>query len=432
MISIYIYNGLNLKIITIRPDLMNNFSFEDDLGFKITSDIINVINEIDGLTNLDNVVKNICDKYDENYDDILNSLINMINTYPWLNLSGEPKKFKPEILGDGNTQYPMKIIIELTDFCNYYCKHCYNDSNNKNNTFIDSNKLIKVFEGLRNKGVTFIELMGGEPLTHPDIDKIVDFFCNEFDMVSIVSNGSLLGKHVETFKNYSNLMLQLTLNSIEPKYHDWFCGVDGQFNIVKNNIKKACDAGLHVTVSLNITNKNVNKFEEVANLAHDLGAKAFKTGTVLKTGRATDDLIYKDDKDIIRRINILADKFEENFIDRQSENVHDDNVNRTNCGIATTQLTISPKGDIALCEIPVEQINLGNIFNDNVDNLMSSISYCNYQNFQEPNHTYCGDCEFVYVCRYCTCIGLQQYFKLGDKCKWGSSEEVQKYIKQLI
>jgi MoaA/NifB/PqqE/SkfB family radical SAM enzyme len=222
------------------------------------------------------------------------------------------------------------------------------------------------------------------------------------------------------------------LNSSTPEFHDWFCGVCGQFEIVKDNIKCGVDQDLDITVSMVITSYNIDQMYFVAKLAKDLGASSFKTGTILSVGRATDDLIYIDDQDIIRRTNNIADKFEEGFIFKQPEHVHDNDVDRVNCGVGCSQITVSPAGDLKFCEIQVAGVNFGNILNENPDVLFNNLSCSGYHNFQEPVKDLCGECEFFNDCRYCVVKGLQHYLEIGNKCNWGSHPETQKYIKTIM
>jgi MoaA/NifB/PqqE/SkfB family radical SAM enzyme len=102
--------------------------------------------------------------------------------------------------------------IELTNHCNYSCRHCYNDSKPENNEFIDTNELIGFLNYIEEFD-PIIELTGGEPLSHPDIRKIIDYCCKNFETVNIITNGSMTKKHDDFISKYNNLTLLISLYS---------------------------------------------------------------------------------------------------------------------------------------------------------------------------------------------------------------------------
>jgi sulfatase maturation enzyme AslB (radical SAM superfamily) len=134
---------------------------------------------------LRDVVKKLVYKYDEKYDEVLEGIKGLIDDYNCFEVKNTPGEVDTLFIGSEKYQYPFKINVELTDFCNFHCRHCYNNSNNKNRNFIDTTALINTFKGFNEKGVSVIELMGGEPLAHPDIDKIVKFCCENFNSVNV-------------------------------------------------------------------------------------------------------------------------------------------------------------------------------------------------------------------------------------------------------
>ncbi|MDR2545025.1 MAG: radical SAM protein [Methanobrevibacter sp.] len=426
----YVHQGSNTNFIRYSSKLVKDRD-DDPLNLTVSKDIVKIIKEFDGVTNLRDVVKKLVYKYDEDYDEVLKGIKGLIDSYNCFRVKDTPVDVDTLFIGGEDYQYPFAIDIELTDFCNFDCKHCYNDSHRENREFIDVDALINSFNGFDKKGVSSITLTGGEPLSHPDIGKIVEFCCEKFNNVGMITNGSLLNKHIYTLKSYSNLSLQVTLNSSTPKFHDWFCGVDGQFEIVKDNIKNGVENGLNITVLMIVTPYNIDEIYSVARLAKDLGVSSFRIGKVLLNGRATDDLIYDNVSDLLERRKKIADKFEDGFVLKETEHAYEE-VNRVNCGVGSSQITVSPTGNIGLCQIQVDGISFGNILNENPDDIFNNLSGCAYHNLQEPVKELCGDCKFFNDCRFCVVIGLQHYFELGDECRWGSNPETQKYIKTLL
>ena len=99
----------------------------------------------------------------------------------------------------------MPILhLHLTDHCNLNCRGCDNFSPLAPETFAD----IVVFEKdckkmgeLSNSHIQEVQLLGGEPLLHPDIINFMDIARKYFPetKISIVSNGILLRKQTVDF-----------------------------------------------------------------------------------------------------------------------------------------------------------------------------------------------------------------------------------------
>lgn len=80
----------------------------------------------------------------------------------------------------------MRILI--TEGCNANCKSCFNkDYRTAKYINFDDYKDLAVY--LKNSGVKLVKIMGGEPTTHPDFLKIVDFSKKCFEKIGIFTNG---------------------------------------------------------------------------------------------------------------------------------------------------------------------------------------------------------------------------------------------------
>ncbi len=90
-----------------------------------------------------------------------------------------------------------RLMFVITDVCTLNCRNCdgyipfiKTPKYDSLSTIIDSyNKIMSVC-----KFVETIDLLGGEPLTHPEIDKITDYFVNDTrcSRVMIISNGTII------------------------------------------------------------------------------------------------------------------------------------------------------------------------------------------------------------------------------------------------
>lgn len=128
-----------------------------------------------------------------------------------------------------NAKYPVKcedfnnarknalsIKIFLCDKCNFNCEYCYNKIP-RTYQEINIEQLIKFYiylKQLSSHKKFFIELIGGEPTLHKDIDKFLLFIQNTYpnDNVLIYSNFS---KSIEQYINY----IKMNFISFDFSYH---------------------------------------------------------------------------------------------------------------------------------------------------------------------------------------------------------------------
>ena len=83
-----------------------------------------------------------------------------------------------------------RIYIEITNSCNLNCSFCSKSFRDKRNmSILEFETVLKKID----KYTDFIYLhLKGEPLLHPDLDKILELLDNYNKKVIITTNGTLL------------------------------------------------------------------------------------------------------------------------------------------------------------------------------------------------------------------------------------------------
>lgn len=112
--------------------------------------------------------------------------------------------------------------IFLTNICNNNCSYCFvkNNSNNFESAekFISFEQYKKTINWMYKniecpKEDRKLQLLGGEPLLHPEISKLIKFATiKDFDEITIFSNGFLLKEYYE-FSKYKNVSFVINVNS---------------------------------------------------------------------------------------------------------------------------------------------------------------------------------------------------------------------------
>ncbi|MDR2624028.1 MAG: radical SAM protein [Methanobrevibacter sp.] len=335
---------------------------------------------------------------------------------------------------DENIQYPSHVSFELTSTCNYKCKHCYNDCEpNKNEKYLNKDKIINILNQLREIGVLVIELTGGEPFLHPDFKEILTHCLKLFNIVAVITNGSLITeKFLKSLKEQRHkLSFQIPLHSVDGSYMDDFCGNKGSFTNSKRAIKLLTRYGFLTRVGMIVTPNNLNSMIDTAKFVQSFimknsifGKKLcnnlfFAFSIVIPIGRSNSfkNLII-DSEEVFREmqhnLKICDEKFGD-FIYKDDPKIYDDDQH---CGVGVTSVTINNLGDLKLC-VMCPNIKWGNVLNEDLKTILSNERTKYFANLKVPNMDTCGDCRYLWFCNNCSTRGIIKYQEIGDKCTWG-------------
>lgn len=111
--------------------------------------------------------------------------------------------------------YEKTILLFITDICNLRCKYCFNKGNLKNNKTstlgIMSLDYVKRIINA-NPEVEKYDIMGGEPLLHPEFDAIVKLLMTRGKKIGLYTNGFLMESRLGS--EYKNFKINISFQSI--------------------------------------------------------------------------------------------------------------------------------------------------------------------------------------------------------------------------
>lgn len=336
---------------------------------------------------------------------------------------------------------PSHASIELTDRCNLRCKHCYiNASPDKHDTMT-----LEQFKSLANilasQGVVYVELTGGELLTNPDIYEILCLALERFNVVAILTNGTLLdNKMLELLKLYKNkILVSVSLDFPDSSRHDEFRGKPGAWGLAVKAIKELSDAGIVTRAACTIMDENMWDIEDVIRLSVDNGAKHFGFSFIDTFGRAStykgkiDRLSQEEAVEYFEYLNEVIERnrdvigikpIEERSVDDTSEN----------CGAGTRTIAIDPKGNIRTCNLCRRTISLGNVFTDAYDDMFHTSLTKFIQQLPAPSQENgCQkDCPYFGKCYGCIVRGIEYSAKLGKCCAWIMANDAEDLFRKYV
>ena len=124
---------------------------------------------------------------------------------------------------------PISGIFELTPRCNLRCRMCYIRMTPEEMAMRGeertANEWIDLAEQLRDAGVVFLLLTGGEPLIRPDFPKIYRALVGMGFSISINTNGTLLQEEIaDLFRELPPAEVNLTLYGAGEEAYRKLCG----------------------------------------------------------------------------------------------------------------------------------------------------------------------------------------------------------------
>jgi 7,8-dihydro-6-hydroxymethylpterin dimethyltransferase len=160
------------------------------------------------------------------------------------------------------------MIFEITEHCNLSCPTCFAASSPEQTWRMGLDEFETKLDRLVAAGkrdADIVQLSGGEPTTHPDLEKMVDLcFEKGIAKVYINSNGIRFGKEPELLerlaKHKENLQIYLQFDGTRPTTYDALRGAKGLFDLKMKALDNAIANGIYVLPVMAVT-RDVNMDE---------------------------------------------------------------------------------------------------------------------------------------------------------------------------
>ncbi len=203
----------------------------------------------------------------------------------------EQKQNKNQIPVPECGYYLNTIYFYLTEGCNLKCRHCwiappYEGAEEKKYPFLDFELFKDIIRQGKELGMSGVKLTGGEPLIHPDIEKILEHIAEQNLRLTIETNGVVCTeKIVEKIIKCNNPFVSVSLDGSEAETHEWVRGVEGCFDAALEGARNLKKAGLRPQLIMSIMKNNVDQMESVVRLAEKEGMESVKFNLVTPTAR---------------------------------------------------------------------------------------------------------------------------------------------------
>ena len=269
-----------------------------------------------------------------------------------------------------------RIYVEITNICNLQCSFCSKSNRLKEEMSVE--KFSQVIEKIKKYTNCIYLHIKGEPLLHSKLDEILDVCDKNQMMVKITTNGTLLKKQKDVLLKHHIKQLNISLHC-EQNNPDYFQEV--MYAVDDLSKKMTVVYRLWALDNLKMDDKSTRIVEKVINY-YQLSPNIVDKIKCDKNIKLKDHLYLDKDiefiwpNDLIRRSKIS---------------------DYGTCLGTKTHLGILVNGDIVPCCLDSEGIiRLGNIFEDDLDNVINS------NLFQEIKQGFNNHRVVCDLCKNCT------------------------------
>ncbi len=413
-------NGFFLKIKPNKYELCNPIKLPDS-NLNINATAFDIFSLCNGKNNINDIIGALFNKYNETEKNLENYVLSFLKESEKNGLLTYSEKISFDsqnyIKGHSEIYYPDVISWEITNFCPLNCVHCYlKEKNNKSLGIEEIDKIIKIISTC---GIRMIQVTGGDPLTHPNLEYILKKLMDMKIPVVLLTSGVKYNE--ETLKVLS--ILKTVPNSAVRVSLD---GTEQNHNIIRKNpnafintvtfIKKLREIGVPCQVATTAMSQNEAELESLVAFTKSLGVYYMEIGQLINEGNADKNNLnpIHNGKSLSVVLNKLSEKYSDNTFQIKKYFERPEGVVKK-CGAGTQIIYISSDLDIKPC--PVMSLKLGNLREESFEKIMTKSGNL-FDKIISPDTSVCSGCKFESDCNGCSAQAISKNKFLKKKCEW--------------
>jgi len=157
----------------------------------------------------------------------------------------------------GSKHYPFIVEIEPLFACNLSCPGC-GKIQHPTDILRKRLSLEDILEAVRESGTPMVSIAGGEPLLHPDMERIVAELIRRKIYVYLCTNGVLLRRRLDRYKPSHFFSWVVHVDGMKER-HDTAVDREGVFDEAVAAIREAKEKGFRVTTNSTFFNTDSPK-----------------------------------------------------------------------------------------------------------------------------------------------------------------------------
>ncbi|MCC7208142.1 MAG: radical SAM protein [Anaerolineae bacterium] len=183
----------------------------------------------------------------------------------------------------------------VTGECNLACRHCWitpafiQSKRSSGERSLPYDLFVQAIREGEPLGLTHVKFTGGEPLVHPDLEKMLLYVTERELGITIETNGTLITASFARFmREETNVRaLSVSLDGATSLTHDSMRGVQGSFESARRGVQFLVDVGFAPQVIMSIHEGNLDEIRSLAEWASSVGCSSLKLNIIQTTGRGS-------------------------------------------------------------------------------------------------------------------------------------------------
>lgn len=290
--------------------------------------------------------------------------------------------------------------IELTQNCNFKCRHCYCANKQSNNLSLEEHK--NIIDKLYNTGCLFLNFTGGEIFTYKNFIEIYTYAKNKGFIIDLLTNASLIDNRLITvFKNLPPNSIAVTLYGTNEEDYLNFTGDRKNFHKVMNALNLLKENNITFvlrTIGARTLQKSLmnDEFEKIAKKFNT----TFKYDPIIFP-KTTGDTAPLDECMNVDQIIELESK---NALRKSSWETAVCNIKNSenfcwSCQAGISSMAIDYKGDAYVCGLyrnkPIS------VLENSFDDVLEYLQKIHEEHIKIIESNQCSRCDKRSICKWC-------------------------------
>lgn len=182
------------------------------------------------------------------------------------------------------------LWLELTDFCNLECVHCYAQSGPDRPLHgrLTTDDYLDLLDQARALGCRSVQFIGGEPTLHKGLPRLVRHArARGFRDVEVYTNATHLPPSLLSCFKQNAVSVAVSVYARDARTHDTVTGRSGSHRKTIANIARMVAADLDVRAAIVAMEANASEVEGARAMLADLGVRHVSVDAARAVGRGT-------------------------------------------------------------------------------------------------------------------------------------------------
>lgn len=290
--------------------------------------------------------------------------------------------------------------VELTQNCNFACKHCYCADKQSENLQLED--YINIIDKLHSTGCLFLNFTGGEIFTNKYFKEIYTYAKNKGFIIDLLTNASLLNNQlVELFKELPPNNIAITIYGTNEDDYLNFTGNRDNFNKTIKALELLKRNSIHFVLRTVATKTLRNSllnggFEKLA----ERFDTTFKYDPIVFP-KTTGDITPLNESMQVNEIIELETKTEarKNAWEIEIKSNKEDNEFNWSCHGGVNSMAIDFQGNAFICGL--YRKNLISIIKNDVNVVLKHLSEIHKEHIKIVESNECSTCDKRRICKWC-------------------------------